>query len=88
MEKYLSDETELERSCIREEQKICVHRALGKLSPEYRQMIWLSFFEELTNGEIQIVTKKNERQVRNLLYRAKQSLKSELEKEGFVYEEF
>ena len=30
---------------------------------------------------------KNERQVRNLLYQAKQALKSELEKEGFVYEE-
>ncbi len=31
--------------------------------------------------------KKNERQVRNLLYRAKQSLRSTLEKEGFIYEE-
>jgi len=31
--------------------------------------------------------KKSDRQIKNLLYRAKQSLKSKLEKEGFVYEE-
>ena len=30
---------------------------------------------------------KSRRQIENLVYRAKQSLKSELEKEGFVYEE-
>ncbi len=30
--------------------------------------------------------KKSKRQVENLMYRAKISLKSELDKEGFVYE--
>ena len=55
---------------------------------DYRQVLWLAFFEGFTNKEISVVMKKNERQIRNLLYRAKQSLKSELEKEGFVYEEF
>ena len=34
-----------------------------------------------------VALKKNERQIKNLLYRAKQSLKSKLEKEGFIYEE-
>ena len=31
--------------------------------------------------------KKSPKQIENILYRARQSLRSELEKEGFVYEE-
>ncbi len=87
-ENYLSDEYDLERSYIKEEQRISVHRALKKLPQDYRQIIWLVFFEGLSNEESAAVMKKNSRQIRNLLYRAKLSLKSELEKEGFVYEEF
>ncbi len=88
METYLSDESDLERSYIREERKIVVHRALQNLSPDYRQILWLTYFEGLSGEETAQVMKKNARQIRNLLYRAKQSLKSELEKEGFVDEEF
>ena len=88
IDEYISDETDLERAYIREEQKIAVHRALAMIPVDYRQVLWLTYFEGFTNKEISVVMKKNERQIRNLLYRAKQSLKSELEKEGFVYEEF
>ena len=87
MENYLSEEQSLERSYIKEERKIAVHKALSKLSVDYRTVLWLVFFEGLSNKEAAIVLKKNERQVRNLLYRAKQALKSKLEGEGFVYEE-
>ena len=88
MESYLCDEYDLERSYIREERRIMVHRALDKLPSDYRQILWLVYFEDLSNEEASIVMKKNARQIRNLLYRAKQSMKSELEKEGFIYEEF
>ena len=37
--------------------------------------------------EAAAILKKNDRRMKNLLYRAKQSLKSELEKDGFTYEE-
>ena len=87
-EMYLSDMSDLENSYIMEERKVWVHRALEQLRPDYRQIIWLSFFEELPNKEISMIMKKNERQIRNLIYRAKQALKSELGKEGFGYEEF
>ena len=87
MENYLSEEQSLEESYIKEERKIAIHKALSKLSVDYRTVLWLVFFEGLTNKETAIVLKKNERQVKNLLYRAKQSLKSKLENEGFVYEE-
>lgn len=77
----------LEQTYLREEQKLELNRALAQLPDEYRHVLWLSFFEDFSNQEIAAVMRKNERQVRNLLYRAKQSLKSILEKEGFVYED-
>ena len=80
----LREEQSLEQTYIREEQKLELNRALAQLPDEYRQVLWLSFFEDFSNREIAAIMRKNERQVRNLLYRAKQSLKSILEKEEFV----
>jgi len=88
METYIKDETDLEQSYIKGERRILIYRALEKLSNDYRQIIWLVYFEELSNKEASLVMKKSARQIRNLLYRAKLSLKSELEKEGFAYEKF
>jgi RNA polymerase sigma-70 factor (ECF subfamily) len=48
--------------------------------------LYLKFFEDLTNGQIAKITKKNKRQIENRIYQAKQSLRAELEKEGFTYE--
>ncbi|MBP5461840.1 MAG: sigma-70 region 4 domain-containing protein, partial [Lachnospiraceae bacterium] len=62
--------------------------SLRKLAPDYRAVLWLVYFENFSGKEAASILKKNDRQMKNLLYRAKQSLKSELEKEGFTYEEF
>ena len=87
MDNYLSDELSLEQSHIKEERKIIVHQALCKLAPDYITTLWLVYSEGFSKKEVALILKKNERQIRNLLYRAEQSLKSELEKENFVYEE-
>ena len=87
MEETLSDENDLERSYLKEERKITVHKALSKLNPDYRQILWLVYFEDFTNAEAATALKKSERQIRNLLHRAKQSLKTQLKKEGFIYED-
>ena len=87
LENYIQDEFDLERLYIIEERKITVHRALKKLNAEYRQVLWLLYFDGMTNSDAAIVMKKNARQMKNLVYRAKSALKSELDKEGFVYEE-
>ena len=71
---------------LKEEQKILLHKALQNLNPDYRQVIYLVFFENFSNSETAKIMHKTKRQIENLLYRAKQSLKSELEKEGFEYE--
>ena len=87
IEDYLKDEYDLEKMYIIEERKIAVHKALRKLHPEYRQVLWLLYFENFSNSDAAAIMKKNARQMKNLVYRAKNALKSELEKEGFIYEE-
>ena len=86
MQNILSERESLEQAYIREEEKIVVHRAMGKLNAEYRQVLYLMFFEDFSTEQISAVMKKSKRQVGNLIYRAKMSLKSQLDKEGFVYE--
>lgn len=71
---------------LREEQKITLHRAIDKLKPDYRQVLWLTYFEELSNKETAAVMRKSVHSVETLVYRARNALKKQLEKEGFVYE--
>lgn len=87
IEEHLKDEHDIERMYIVEERNIAVHKALKKLYPEYRQVLWLLYFEDFSYSEAAVVMKKNIRQMKNLVYRAKIALKSELDKEGFIYEE-
>ena len=86
VENYLKDEKDLENLYIKSERKIIVHRAMSNLKPEYYQVLWLCFFEEFSNEEIAQILGKSKRQIENLVYRAKQSLKLLLNKEGFQYE--
>ena len=72
---------------FRSEEKLLVHRCLDRLAPDYRQVLYLTFFEGFSNSEAAKIMRKTNRQVENLLYRAKQSLKSEMRKEGYKYEE-
>ena len=83
----LADEESLEAALIREERQKQVRRALAALHPDYRQALWLTYFEGFSNGEAAAALGKNERQMRNLLYRAKQAMKTELQRERFEYDE-
>ena len=86
LENIVADEYNLERTYIKKENKIIIHNALKKINSEYHQILWLLYFEEFTNKDIESIMRKNSRQITNLLYRAKKSLKEELQKEGFDYE--
>lgn len=84
----LPDEcAELERSLLRDEQRAALYRAMAGLKDEYRQALYLSYFEDFSNGEVAEIMGKSKRQVENLLYRAKGTLKTILIQEGFTYEE-
>ncbi len=82
----LSDETDIENDYLKEEQKIELHNAIKKLSEEYRQIIYLIFFEQFSTEDAAKIIHKTKKQTGDLLYRAQKALKIQLEKEGFVYE--
>ena len=83
----LRDETDLERHYIRAEQISRLYGALKRIPEAYSTVLYLVYIEGFSNGEAACVLHKTDRQIRNLLYRGKLSLKSELEKDGFCYEE-
>lgn len=81
-----SEEEDLELSYVKKEEKIILHRVMLRLKAEYRQILWLIYFEELSCKEASMIMKKTVHGVENLVYRARLKLKEELEKEGFSYE--
>ena len=87
LENLLFQEESLEQAYLKDERKIAVHRALSQLAADYRAVLWLVYFEGFSGREAAMILKKSSRQIKNLLYRAKQSLKSKLEREGFVDED-
>ena len=82
----IADKENIERNYIKDEEKRHLLRAMEKLKDDYKQVLYLVFFEGFSNPEAAAIMKKTERQIRNLLYRAKESLRNILEKEGFTYE--
>lgn len=82
----VSDEDAVESAYIKKEQNITVHKAMRKLAPEYQQVLWLIYFEELSSKEAARIMKKSVRSIESLLYRARKSLRSQLETEGLDYE--
>ncbi|MDE6520116.1 MAG: RNA polymerase sigma factor [Ruminococcus sp.] len=83
----LADNEEIENNYIKNEQKIMLHKTMQKLKTDYRQVLYLIYFEGFDTSQTAKIMHKTNRQITYLLYRAKQSLKSELERDGFTYEE-
>lgn len=82
----IAEEISLERSYLLEEQNIRLHGAMKKLKAEYRQILWLIYFEGFSNREAAGIMKRSTHSVETLVYRARLALKKQLEKEGFQYE--
>ena len=83
----IADEADVARQYLCSERKLQVHKALKQLNDEYRQVLVLVYFEDFQNEQVASIMGKSKKQIENLVYRAKLSMKSELEKEGFVYED-
>lgn len=83
----IRDEEDLAASYIRNEERLMVRRCLARLKKEYGEGLYLTYFEGFSNGEAARIMKKNKHQISTLVYRAKNSPKKELVKEGFCYEE-
>lgn len=77
---YLSDDIDIEAEYIQNEENLRIHRAIRNLKKEYAHVLYLVYFEDLTNSETAEVMGKSLKQISDLIYRAKNALKSELEK--------
>ncbi|MEG1575307.1 MAG: RNA polymerase sigma factor, partial [Clostridium sp.] len=61
-----------------------LYRSMQQIPPDYREVLYLLYFEDLSYQEAAAVMHKNEKQIANLVYRGKQALRPILEKEGMV----
>ena len=83
----IDNEAAVEEAYIKKEQQITLHKAMRKLPEKYQQVLWLIYFEGFSNKEAASIMKKSLRSLESLLYRARKSLRSQLETEGFDYVE-
>ena len=70
---------------LRSERDRQLYDALEKLKAEYREALYLVYFEDMSYRDAATVMNKSESQITKLVYRGKQSLKVILEQEGFTY---
>lgn len=75
-----------ERTVLIEEQYYSLYDAMNRLKPEYRQILLLVYFEGFNLKESAVIMKKSVHNTETLIYRARKSLKSQLEMEDFQYE--
>ena len=65
-----------------------LYAAMQELAPEYRQVLYLLYIEQLRHNEIAVVMKKNKKQVYNLVARGRLALRQQLERMGFDCEQY
>lgn len=82
----ISDGEALENAYIRNEDKRLLHKTMGKLKREYRQILWLIYFEGFSHREAALVLGKTAHNTEVLASRARKTLRDKLLEEGYVYE--
>ena len=65
-----------------EERSEILHLCMGRLSPDYREALYLVYFEGMKHAEAAAVMRKSEKQIADLVYRGRKSLRGHLEREG------
>ena len=80
-------EEDAERELLAKERDRTLYRAMGELKKDYRQVLWLRYFEKMDEKSIATIMKKSVHSIEHLHRRAKEALREELRKEGFSYEE-
>lgn len=86
VEAVCARDNSLEEKVVRDENVRFLYKALEQLTDDYRSVLYLFYFESMSYDEIGRALKKSNKQIKNMMYRAKKSLKAILEMEGFKYE--
>jgi RNA polymerase sigma-70 factor (ECF subfamily) len=74
VQNHLADELDWD-----EDQKALL-RALDELHPDYRDVLHLLYFEEMSYREAAAVLRKSEKQINNLAYRAKNAMRTAMQR--------
>jgi len=86
-ENIKDDMQEVEQRMELQDARLTIHRAMQELKQEYREVLYLRYFEGLSGKEAAKIMKCSEKQLTALAYQARQQLKKILEKEGFSIED-
>lgn len=65
-----------------------LYEGLSRIKADYRQVLHLTYFEDMKPEEVAQVMKKSIKQVYNLLSRGKKALREELERMGYSYAQY
>ena len=61
-----------------------LHLCMEQLNPDYREALYLTYFEDMSYLQAAEVMGKSEKQITNMVYRGKQSLRGLLERKGIT----
>ena len=67
-----------------EERNRVLHFCMGEMNPDYREVLYLIYFEDMSYAQAAEVTGKTVKQITNMVYRGKESLRRLLEREGIT----
>lgn len=82
-ENMLCDLMQFEDKIYAEQKQKIVYDVLKKLKIKYRQVLYLSYFENYSQSEIATILSLDERQVRNIKHRAKKKFDEILKQQNF-----
>lgn len=71
-----------EKELLRQERDRTLYLTMEKLNPDYRQILHLIYFEDMSPEEAGRVMKKNRKQIYNLIQRSREALRQKLVEEG------
>ena len=77
-----------ELNILREERNRQLYEAISQLREEYRQVLILLYFEDMSHEEAGRIMKKNRKQLYNLAERGRAALREQLERMGFDHAEY
>ena len=61
-----------------------LHFCMAEMNPDYREVLYLTYFEDMSYAQAAEVTGKTVKQITNMVYRGKESLRRLLEREGIT----
>ena len=67
-----------------EERDRILHFCMDEMNPDYREVLYLTYFEDMSYAQAAEVTGKTVKQITNMVYRGKESLRRLLEQEGIT----